>query len=113
MHLAKIIPNERDRLILICYMAACVQHQGHKFQWAPLIQGAPGNGKSLLSRCVAEAIGRRYVHWPKASRLAAQFNGWMVGKTFYAVEDIHVPGAKNGDYRRTETDDYRGRRAGN
>jgi len=93
-HLAKIIPNERDRYILICYMAACVQHQGHKFQWAPLIQGAPGNGKSLLSRCVAEAIGRRYVHWPKASKLAAQFNGWMVGKTFYAVEDIHVPGAK-------------------
>lgn len=93
-HLAKIIPNERDRVILICYMAACVQHQGHKFQWAPLIQGAPGNGKSLLSRCVAEAIGRRYVHWPKASKLAAQFNGWMVGKTFYAVEDIHVPGAK-------------------
>lgn len=93
-HLAKIIPNENDREILICYMAACVQHQGHKFQWAPLIQGAPGNGKSLISRCVAEAIGRRYVHWPKASKLAAQFNGWMVGKTFYAVEDIHVPGSK-------------------
>ncbi len=93
-HLEKMIPNDRDRLILICYMAACVQYQGHKFQWAPLIQGAPGNGKSLLSRCVAEAIGRRYVHWPKASKLAAQFNGWMVGRTFYAVEDIHVPGAK-------------------
>lgn len=93
-HVRKLIPNDNDREILLCYMAACVQHQGHKFQWAPLIQGAPGNGKSLLSRCVAEAIGRRYVHWPKASKLAAQFNGWMVGKTFYAVEDIHVPGAK-------------------
>lgn len=93
-HLTKIIPNEHDRDILISYMAACVQHQGHKFQWAPLIQGAPGNGKSLLSRCVAEAIGRRYVHWPKASKLAAQFNGWMVGRTFFAVEDIHVPGSK-------------------
>lgn len=93
-HLRKILPDERDRMLLLSYMAACVQHQGHKFQWAPLIQGAPGNGKSLISRCVAEAIGRRYVHWPKASKLAAQFNGWMVGKTFYAVEDIHVPGSK-------------------
>ena len=93
-HLAKLLPDANDREILLCYMAACVQHQGHKFQWAPLIQGAPGNGKSLISRCVAEAIGRRYTHWPKASKLAAQFNGWMVGKTFYAVEDIHVPGAK-------------------
>ena len=93
-HLAKIIPHAEDREVLLCYMAACVQYQGHKFQWAPLIQGAPGNGKSLISRCVAEAIGSRYTHWPKASKLAAQFNGWMVGKTFFAVEDIHVPGAK-------------------
>lgn len=93
-HLARIIPNERDRFIALCYMAACVQYQGHKFPWAILVQGAPGNGKSLLSLCVAHAIGQRYVHWPKASKLAAQFNGWMVGKTFYAVEDIHVPGAK-------------------
>src|SRR5205085_4476563 len=58
------------------------------------IQGAEGNGKTLLTRCVARAIGRRYVHWPKASKLANQFNGWMVGKIFYAVEDIYVPGHK-------------------
>jgi hypothetical protein len=55
-----------------------------------MLQGVEGNGKTMLSRCVAEAIGRRYVHWPKASKLAKQFNGWMVNKTFYAVEDIHT-----------------------
>ncbi len=89
-HLAKLLPNERDRYILLCYMAACVQHQGYKFQWAPFVQGVEGNGKTLLSRCVAEAVGRRYVHWPKASKLAKEFNAWMVGKVFYAVEDIYV-----------------------
>lgn len=89
-HLAKLLPNADDRGILLAYMAACVQHQGVKFQWAPVIQGVEGNGKTFLSRCVAEAIGRRYVHWPKASKLAKQFNSWMVGKTFYAVEDIHT-----------------------
>lgn len=89
-HLYKLLPNERDRMILLSYMAACVQHVGQKFQWAPLVQGVEGNGKTLLSRCVAEAVGRRYVHWPKASKLANQFNGWMIGKVFYAVEDIYV-----------------------
>lgn len=93
-HLARLIPDERDRLILICYMAACVQFQGYKFQWAPLIQGVEGNAKTLLSRYVAEAVGRRYVHWPKASKLAKEFNAWMVGKVFYAVEDIYTPTAK-------------------
>lgn len=93
-HLAKVLPDERDRLILLCYMAACVQHKGVKFQWAPLLQGVEGNGKTLFTRCVAEAVGRRYVHWPKASKLAAQFNSWMLGKVFYGVEDIYLPDSR-------------------
>jgi hypothetical protein len=51
-----------------------------------------GNGKSTLSRCVAQAVGKRYTHWPKANKLGAQFNSWMIDKIFYAVEDIHVAG---------------------
>ena len=89
-HMAKILPQERDRHILLCYMAACVQHKGIKFQWAPVVQGTEGNGKTLLTRCVAEAVGRRYVHWPKANKLSEKFNAWMVGKVFYAVEDIYT-----------------------
>lgn len=93
-HLRRVLPDERDRLILLCYMAACVQHKGVKFQWAPLLQGVEGNGKTLFTRCVAEAVGRRYVHWPKASKLAAQFNSWMLGKVFYGVEDIYLPDSR-------------------
>lgn len=91
-HLAKILPNERDQTILLSYMAACVQHVGTKFQWAPLIQGVEGNGKTTFSRCVAEAVGRRYTHWPAASKLGSQFNKWLLGNVFYAVEDIYIPG---------------------
>lgn len=91
-HMRKLLPNERDRLILLSYMAACVQYKGYKIQWAPLLQGVEGNGKTLLTRCVAEAVGKRYVHWPKASKLAKEFNAWMLNKLFYAVEDIYVPG---------------------
>jgi len=99
-HLAKVLPNGDDQLILLSYMAACVQFKGlnqgkpGKFQWAPLLQGVEGNGKTLFTRCVAEAIGRRYVHWPRASQLAKNFNAWMFGKLFYAVEDIYVPDAR-------------------
>lgn len=93
-HLRLVLPNERDRTILLCYMAFCVQHKGYKAQWAPLLQGVEGNGKTLFTRCVAEALGRRYVHWPKASKLAAQFNSWMVGKLFYGVEDIYIPDSR-------------------
>lgn len=93
-HLRKLIPDERDREIVLSYMCFCVQHKGYKAQWALMLQGVEGNGKSMLSRCVAEALGRRYVHWPKASQIANHFNAWMVAKLFYAVEDIYVPGER-------------------
>jgi len=93
-HIARLLPEELDQKIILSYMAACVQYKGRKFRWAPLLQGVEGNGKTLLTHCVAEAIGRRYVHWPKASKLAKEFNAWMVGKILYAVEDIYVPGER-------------------
>lgn len=93
-HLHKVVPDERDREILLCYMAAVVQHKGVKFQWAPLIQGVEGNGKTLFTRCVAFAVGDRYSYYPTASQLADKFNDWRYGKIFIGVEDIYVPEAR-------------------
>lgn len=90
-HLTKVLPDARDRQILLNYMAACVQHIGTKFQWAPLIQGVEGNGKTLFTRCVAAAIGERYTHFPPASELGEKFNSWLFNKLFIGVEDIYVP----------------------
>lgn len=90
-HLARVLPNERDQRILLSYMAAIVQHQGVKFQWCPLLQGAEGNGKTTFTRCVAEAVGQRYTHWARADRINAQFNGFLLNRVFIGVEDIYVP----------------------
>ena len=90
-HLEKTLPNEQDRTILLSYMAACVQHAGVKFQWAPLLQGAEGNGKTLFTRCVAFAIGNRYTHIPPATEIAEKFNAWLFEKLFIGVEDVYVP----------------------
>lgn len=88
-HLAKVLPNERDRVILLAYMAACVQHKGVKFPWAPVLQGVEGNGKTLFSACVAEAVGQHYTHWPHAEDLDSPFNGWIADKVFIALEELY------------------------
>lgn len=90
-HLAKLLPDERDRSILLAYMCACVQYQGFKIKWAPLIQGVEGNGKSFLSLCVEAAVGTRYTHWPRADQISEKFNAWLFDKIFIGVEDIFVP----------------------
>lgn len=89
-HLTKLLPDVHDQRILLAYMAAVIQHKGVKFQWAPLIQGVEGNGKTLFTYCLAAAIGDDYTHYPKASHIAKQFNGWMHGKILIGVEDIYV-----------------------
>ena len=93
-HLKKVLPVKGDRDILLAYMAACIQHKGVKFQWAPLLQGVAGNGKTLFTRCVAFAIGDRYTHLPPANELAEKFNEWLFNKLFIGVEDVYVPDHK-------------------
>jgi hypothetical protein len=89
-HLARVLPVPADQQILLRYMAALVQFVGHKFQWMPLLIGVEGNGKSFFSRCVAASVGQRYTHWPAADKLGKQFNAWLFGKVFFAIEDIAI-----------------------
>lgn len=94
-HLHKLFPVERDRMIMLSYMAAVVQYKGVKFQWAPVIQGCEGNGKTLLAAMVAASVGQHYTHWPDAKDLSNQFNGWLADKVFIAVEELYRPENKN------------------
>lgn len=93
-HLAKVLPEQQDRDILLAYMAACIQYKGAKFQWAPLLQGCEGNGKTLFTRCVAFAIGNRYTHLPPANEISEKFNEWLFNKIFIGIEDVYVPDHK-------------------
>lgn len=89
-HLAKLLPNDRDRQALLSWMAFVVQNPGKKALWAPLLQGCEGNGKTFLSRVMAFAVGERYSHIPNAQDLANKFNGWLDQKLFIGIEEIHV-----------------------
>lgn len=93
-HLKRLLPDQKDREIMLSWMAACVQHKGHKFKWAPFIQGVEGNGKSFLTDCMVHAIGRRHCHLPKADEFGEKYNCWAFDKIFIGVEDVYVPDAK-------------------
>lgn len=89
-HLVKLLPDENDRAIMLAYMAACAQYPGKKFQWAPIIQGAEGNGKTFLGSCVSHAVGLRYTHVPNASDISNKFNAWIDRRLFIVVEELYV-----------------------
>jgi hypothetical protein len=88
--LARQLPVERDRRIMLSFMAAVVQHIGHKFQWAPVLQGVQGNGKTFFMQAVAYCVGERYSHFPNPADLGNKFNPWLENKLFIGVEEIYT-----------------------
>jgi len=87
--LRKLLPNGDDAIILLSYMAACVQYPGVKFRWAPFIQGAMGNGKSTLVECLKYALGFKYIFSVKAGMIENNFNAWLESNVLYVADDIY------------------------
>ena len=91
--LQRLLPVQRDRDILVTYMASLVRNPGAKFQWWPVIQGVEGNGKTALLQAMEFAVGSRYTFMPNTDQLAdskGKFNGWAEGKLFIGMEEINV-----------------------
>jgi len=88
--LARLIPDERDRTILMSWCAAVVQYQGVRMQWSPVLQGTEGNGKSLIARCMRYVLGEQYCHEPKASQMQSQFMSFDENKLLITVEEFHM-----------------------
>jgi hypothetical protein len=96
----KIVPDDRDREILLSFLAAVVQYPGHKFRYTIVLQGVQGNGKSTLGGAVAAAVGRGHTAKPNAKTLVSsgnQFNFWLFAKTYVMLEEGKSKGGKNGE----------------
>lgn len=93
-HLKTLYPNGNDAEIIVCYMAAIMQHKGTKFAWTILLQGVEGNGKTYLSEVMTYCVGARYTHNAKASQIDSRFNSAFDGKLLIVVEDVHITEAK-------------------
>jgi len=87
---SKLFPNERDRTIILSYMAACVQYIGIKFRWCPVVQGAEGNGKTTLPVCISYAVGERLSHTPNPTDLGNKFNFWIENNVFAIIEELRI-----------------------
>lgn len=92
-HVARLLPDERDRSILFAFLAQCVQRPGVKVGWSVLIQSMEGAGKTIFKTIMETALGSSYVHGPNARELGeggGKFNGWMRNKLMMVVDEIRT-----------------------
>lgn len=91
---SKLFPDENDRKIIMCYMAALTQYPGKKFKWCPFIQSVEGTGKSMIATFLEYAIGRAYTHSLSLGSLEEDFNGYMENNILIIVNEFNISESK-------------------
>lgn len=94
-HMERLIAEEEYRLILVDWMAYMVQVPGDKIQWAPLIQGAEGCGKSILGDTMSAVLGKPHVKSIGVQQIHSGFSEWATGAQLVIIEEVKVEGVRS------------------
>mgnify|MGYP000875857591 CR=1 FL=1 len=91
-HFKHLFANERDRSMLLDFITYIVQNPGQRINWAILIQGAEGDGKSFFSLLLQAVIGENNVNIVPGSVLEEKYNPWAEDAQVCFVEDVRLHG---------------------
>lgn len=96
-HVEHLFAEERDRKLLLSWMAYIVQTNGRN-NWCPLIQGAEGDGKTTIAEALAAALGGSInAATVNGDTMAEKYSPWAEGKLFLFVEEVRLHGENRFD----------------
>lgn len=90
-HVRFSVADEREQRILIDWLAYVVQNPGKRVNWALLLQGAQGSGKSYFVKMLQYVLGD-HVRNLDPTAIAGRFTGWAHGALVIGVEEIRISG---------------------
>lgn len=90
-HIRFTLSDEREQCILLDWLAFVVQNKGQRINWALLLQGSQGTGKSYFVKVLQLILGE-HVRNLDPTAIAGRFTGWAHGSLVVAVEEIRISG---------------------
>lgn len=90
-HIAHLFPDERDQGIAISWFAYIVQTR-KRVNWALLIQGCEGDGKTVLYRILSSILGHDNTRVIDPKGFESEFNQFAEGSLFSCVDEIRFIG---------------------
>lgn len=90
-HVEFTLEDPRERDILLDWIAFVVQNPGQRINWALLLQGAQGVGKSYFVTVMQHIMGE-LVRNLDPTAINGRFTGWAHGALVVAVEEIRING---------------------
>lgn len=91
-HMTYIVPDERERGLILDYLAHLVQHPDEKIHFALLLQGVEGTGKSAIGEVMRRIIGDANVAEPKNDELLEKWTGWQERAQLAIVSELMTLG---------------------
>jgi hypothetical protein len=93
MHFRKLFREPESRQTMMDWLAFHVQFPGVKINWAPLLQGGEGSGKSVCTDIAAAILGDDNVNIIAKSAMDKGYNSWVMSSQVVAVEEVRISGA--------------------
>lgn len=91
-HIAHILDDEAEQQLFLDWLAWVVQNPGKRVNWALLLQGVEGDGKSFFAFLLRAVMGITNVRMVNANILEGNFNGWAHGQCVIVVEEPRLQG---------------------
>ena len=89
-HVKYLIPTRPDAALFLKWFAATVQRPERRVQWAPLITGNPGTGKSWFYYLFERLLGQQNCAIIGPEHLDMSFNEFMSGTTLVCIDEMHT-----------------------
>lgn len=91
-HLEKLFPDPGTRRTLKDWMAWVLQNPGRKAQWAPVVQGTQGCGKSVIFLALGACLGPGNHMVITNEYLTGAYNDWATERQLLIFEEISLTG---------------------
>lgn len=96
-HFRHLFVREREWKLLLDFLCHIVQFPGQRSNWAPVIQGVEGDGKTFFFELMGCVLGAENVNTVPGEALVEKNTAWAEGSQFVFVEEIRLHGANRFD----------------
>lgn len=91
-HIEHLFSTTEDWRVLLDAITWIVQNPGERLDWAILMQGTEGDGKSFISGLLAAVLGGQNVHNLSATAMEEKYNAWAENAQIVFFEEIRLHG---------------------
>jgi hypothetical protein len=90
-HIHFTLADERERAILLDWFTFVYCNPGKRVNWALLLQGAQGTGKSYFAVMLQALMGDLVANLDPAA-IAGRFTSWAFGSLVVVIEEVRISG---------------------